>query len=178
MGVATINLGYRIDNTEVQRVGTGYDNFVISANGALDALDWFIAFETNTDNANAKGSSQRIGGDAAALGTTGNAEANAAAELGAKAADSLTTLQDTTTIGLFLNYNISDVSQVYLEWEDTANDGLDLAGENLDKTSTLLGFGRKIGPNTAFIAEYLSVDNGSEAVADNTAILGTLKVDF
>jgi hypothetical protein len=167
MGVATINLGYRVDNVPTQELGTRYDNFVISANGSLDALDWYIAFESNTDNADLK--------------VTNVASTNAvdAADVAAaKAIEDSFSLQDTTTIGLFLGYHLSDVSTIYLEWEDSANDGLDVLGENLDRTATLLGFSRSIGPNTSFIAEYVSVDNGSELSADSTTLQGYLKVDF
>ena len=169
MGVATINLGYRVDNVPTQELGERYDNFVISANGTLDALDWYIAFEQNTDNSNAK-VSNTANGTAANLTAEGNATA--------KAIEDSFSLQDATTIGLFLGYHLSDVSTLYFEWEDTANDGLDLAGENLDKTSTLLGFSRSIGPNTSFIAEYASRDYNSEGTADETRLLGFLKIDF
>ena len=166
MGVATINLGYRVDNVPTQIRGTRYDNFVISANGTLDALDWYIAFEQNTDNADYTVTNASFG--------TPTATDNAAAA----AREDSYELQDTSTIGLFLGYNLSDVSTLYFEWEDTSNDGLDLAGENLDKTSTLLGFSRSIGPNTSFIAEYASRDYNSEGTADETRLLGFLKVDF
>ena len=180
MGVATINLGYRVNNNEAQEVGKSYDNFVISANGTLDALSWYVAFENNTDNSNVK----RV--DSALTAATGqdfessttdttNADANKNVMA---ATDALATAQDTTTIGLFLGYALSDVSTLYFEWEDTSNDGLDLAGENLDKTSTLLGFSRSIGPNTSFIAEYSSRDYNSEETASDTRLLGFLKVDF
>ena len=166
MGVATINLGYRVNNVPTQALGTQYDNFVISANGTLDALDWYIAFEQNTDNADVKVTNTATGAV--------TAEDTAAAKL---IEDSFS-LQDTTTIGLFLGYHLSDVSTIYLEWEDTANDGLDLKGDNLDRNSTLLGYSRSIGPNTSFIAEYVTVDNTSEAAADSTTLQGYLKVDF
>ena len=169
MGVATINLGYRVNNVPSQELGEQYDNFVISANGTLDALDWYIAFEQNTDNADLKVTN-------AVTGTA--ADVDAADNAAAKALADSYTLQDATTIGLFLGYHLSDVSTLYFEWEDTANDGLDLAGENLDKTSTLLGFSRNIGPNTSFIAEYASRDYNSEGTADETRLLGFLKIDF
>ena len=186
MGVATINLGYRVDNVPTQELGTRYDNFVISANGSLDALDWYIAFEQNTDNADIKATTAH--GD---IPGTGNAGAQTAAEVAqqaeaarrAKLAQDAYSLQDTSTIGLFLNYNISDVSQVYMEWEDSASDGFDGEGVALDKNAVLLGFSRKIGPNTSFIAEYVTVDynsddgDGGEA-ADNNTISAQMKVDF
>ena len=166
MGVATINLGYRVNNVPTQELGTQYDNFVISANGTLDALDWYIAFEQNTDNADLK------------VTNTVSGTAAAADVAPAKAIEDSYSLQDMTTIGLFLGYNLSDVSKIYLEWEDSSNDGLDLNGDNLDRNSTLLGFSRSIGPNTSFIAEYVTVDNTSEAVADGSTLQGYLKVDF
>ena len=180
MGVATINLGYRVDNNETQLVGAGYDNFGISANGTLDALDWFIAYDSSTDNTNAKkGEISLIGEENAGTAIdAGDVTANTNLQ---RVVDARSTAQDTTTIGLFLNYNISEVSQVYLEWEDTSNDGLDYAGDNLGTTATLLGFGRKIGPNTQFIAEYVTIDHNSEIGEDNadsSVLVGTLKVDF
>jgi predicted porin len=184
MGVATINLGYRVDNNEAQAVGQSWDNFVISANGTLDALDWYIAFESNTDNTNVKRTDTPIVFDAngtasTTVRTTALVEADTTANANTKAvADSLATAHDVTTIGLFLGYHLSDVSTIYFEWEDSANDGLDVLGENLDRTATLLGFSRSIGPNTSFIAEYVSVDNGSELSADSTTLQGYLKVDF
>ena len=174
MGVATINLGYRADNNEVQEVGNSWDNFVISANGSLDALDWYVAFESNTDNTNVKRNTAELITSAGTVdGDNATANANATAVI-----DSLATAHDNTTIGLFLGYNLSDVSKIYLEWEDTANDGLDVLGENLDQSATLLGFSRQIGPNTSFIAEYSSVDRNSELAQDYTQLQGYLKVDF
>ena len=187
MGVATINLGYQVNNNETQLVGEGYDNFVISANGSLDALDWYVAFETNTDNTNAKRTDAPITGTAAVANAN---VADAAAETAANAtnatananvmqvADAYATAQDNTTIGIFLGYHLSDVSTLYFEWEDTASDGLDVNGDNVDKNATLLGFSRSVGPNTSFIAEYLTVDYGSEATADSNTLVGVLKVDF
>ncbi len=175
MGVATINLGYRTNSNESQYVGQSHDNFVISANGSLDALDWYIAFENNTDNANVtRGTAAKITPAAA----NGNAEVVKANKDATAIADAFETAHDVTTIGLFLGYNISDVSKVYMEWEDSANDGLDVLGENLDKNAVLLGYSRSFGPNTSFIAEYVSVDNNSELSADSTTLQGYLKVDF
>ncbi len=177
MGVATINLGYRVNNNEAQQVGKSWDNFVISANGSLDALDWYVAFENNTDNANAKEGAISLIGDGTDPVTDADA-VNYAANNERAVVDALTTANDVTTIGLFLGYNISDVSKLYFEYEDSANDGLDVLGENLDKNAVLLGYSRQIGPNTSFITEYVTVDNNSELSADSSTLQGYLKVDF
>ena len=176
MGVATINLGYRTNNVESNELGSSYDNFVISANGVLDALDWYIAFESNTDNFSGATKGDLGGAYVDANAITDNEKA-AVGEIDAFG-DEYFAGQDVSTIGLFLGYNISDVSKVYFEWEDSANDGIDRAGDNLDKTATLLGFSRSFGPNTSFIAEYVAVDNGSEYQADTSTLVGQLKVDF
>ena len=180
MGVATINLGYQTNNNEAQFVGESYDNFVISANGVLDALSWYVAFESNTDNSNVK-RTDNLAEVPAVAGAVTQADADAVALSNRNVelvTDALGTAQDATTIGLFLGYNLSDASLLYLQWEDSANDGLDLNGDNLDRNATLLGFSRRVGPNSTFIAEYLTVDNTSEYAADNTLLVGVLKVDF
>ena len=171
MGVATINLGYQVNNTPATNLGANYDNFVISANGSLDALDWYIAFESNSDNAVIVESGGATVANAVELTTAEGVAENARY----KAA---TTLHDTTTIGLFLGYHLSDASTIYLEWEDTANDGLDYNGDNLDRNATLVGFSRQVGPNSTFIAEYVSVDTTSEYQDNATRLVGALKVDF
>ena len=176
MGVATINLGYRTDNNEAQAVGQAFDNFVISANGSLDALTWYVAFESNTDNTNVRKTDDLIG--EATAGTAIHADDVTANDNVTAIADAMSTAHDTNTIGLFLGYNLSDVSTLYFEWEDSASDGLDYAGDNLDKTSTLLGFSRRMGPSTQFIAEYVSIDNGSEFDADTSLLQAYLRVDF
>ena len=164
MGVATINLGYRTNNEPAGDLGVNYDNFVISANGALDALTWYVAFESNTDNVD--------------LTVEEDANTGATQEYNSNLWDALTTEHDVSTIGLFLGYALSDVSTLYFEYEDSANDGLDYAGDNLDKNAILLGFSRQFGPNTQFIAEYNTIDNNSELVGDSSLLQAYLRVDF
>ena len=184
MGVAQVNLGYYTNANDGAVLGESYDAFVISAQGSLDALDWYVGFQSATDNfagatvdgIYAQGTDRDDAtADTAVVRATAN-EVNYDATQ--KYLDSLTTNYDVDTIAFFLGYNISNASLVYLEWEDSANDGLDRFGENLDRTQTLLGFSRQLGPNTSFIAEYAAVDYNSELTGDSTQLQGYLKIDF
>ena len=204
--VDAINMGYRSDYAGATAVGESYDNFVVSANGHYGAWEWYAGWERNSDNAIAKrttvaranlddlvesyddlldeindqrplppgykdtaipefraGAKALIEADEARVADVTNAYANA---------------QDTKTLGLFLAYNLNEGSKVYFELEDTANSGVDVVGDNLDKTAALLGYSLRLGRHSTFIAEYLSLDYNSELEADSGALLGVFKVDF
>ena len=189
--VDAINMGYRSDYAGATAVGESYDNFVVSANGHYGAWEWYAGWERNSDNAIAK--REVVARADVSLLTPGQLppgltedawRANLAAAAAADesrvndATDAYANAQDTKTLGLFLAYNLNEGSKVYFELEDTANSGVDVVGDNLDKTAALLGYSLRLGRHSTFIAEYLSLDYNSELEADSGALLGVFKVDF
>ncbi len=162
--IATINLGLKTKGQESNVAGDSYDNTVISANGVTGPLSWYVAFEQNSDNF--EESTIEAGGGAAA------------GDAGDQYFTMRNVAQDADTIGVFLAYSASDHDTLYLEYEDSGVDGVDVNLESLDKESILLGYTRAISSNTTFLVEYVTVDNASEYTADSSTLWAGLKVDF
>ncbi len=159
--VATVNLGFRVNNQEHNVPGESYDNTVISVNGVVGPFDWYVAYEENDDNFKRPSLS----------GGTDGSDGRSYVAKRFKA-------QDAETLGVFLSLKLGESDKVYFEYEDSSVDGADENLGGLDKDAILVGYSHKIGPSTSFIVEYASVDNESDFTADTDTLLAFLKVDF
>lgn len=172
-GLATINLGYRTDNQDTNEFGSSYDNIVISANGGVGGLSWYVGYEQADDNTGASVTVSEAGEACSTL--SGDAVALCTAVRSAVLAEAQP--QDKEILGVFLGYAIGERDNIYLEFEDVSVDGAkNVSG--LDFDATLVGYSHNIGPGVTFIAEYSQRDFENIYVADNTQFWAGIKLDF
>ena len=160
---ATINLGLRSNNVESNVLGDQYSNTSISANGSAGSFTWYVGYAINADNYK----------EPTVDYTPQDGAADANGTAGADYVSTRYVAQDSTTLGLFVQFNA-----IYLEYESVTNDGADEALGDLGLTNLVLGYSHSIGPNASFNVEYGSVDQKSELSGDSSTIVAVVKVGF